>query len=449
MYHKTLFDFPADGSNEPIKFDTDENSLQNYDIEKFGTFSESKSAPIHRWFQYPAGFSYRAVEYVLDRYNIQQHHKVYDPFAGTGTTLLVCKSRGIESYGTEAHPFVYEIAKTKLYWDYDYPALQSFANSFVKELRLSLDEYKKVNITDVPELLKKCYSTDNLQKLFYIKILIDNNVPEKYKSLFNVALVGTLRKASGAATGWPYIAPKKKIEEKDGIETFIQQLFLCINDLLTTPIEYRQTPSILINGDCRNKLFDDEYFDLIFTSPPYLNNYDYADRTRLETYFMGFAKTWSDITEKVRKKLIMAATTQVKRTEYNVEDIVSDYIKAANPKISKIIQEKVNELSVLRGQKGGKKSYDIMVGQYFNDMTLVLINTYKYMKPGAKQLLILGDSAPYGVHIPTETFLGEIALGVGYKNYDIVELRKRGEKWKGNTQRHHVSLRESILILEK
>jgi hypothetical protein len=43
---------------------------------------------------------------------------VYDPFAGTATRLVVCKSRGIESYGVEAHPFVYQVATVKTFWNY-------------------------------------------------------------------------------------------------------------------------------------------------------------------------------------------------------------------------------------------------------------------------------------------------------------------------------------------
>lgn len=449
MKQKTLFDFPADGSNEPIVFTAEDEDLETYDLKKFGTFSESKSAPIHRWFQYPAGFSYKAVEYVLDKFNIKPGHKVYDPFGGTGTTLVVCKSRGIESVGTEAHPFVYEVANSKLKWDYDYKDLIKVSNKFIKEILENKDSYKNVSVENVPELLLKCYSVDNLKKLTFVKERIKTEVPEAYQDLFNTAMIGTLRKASGAATGWPYIAPNKKIEEKDGIETFITQLNLCVEDLMTTDPEVRKTESNLILGDCRKRILEDNSIDFIFTSPPYLNNYDYADRTRLETYFMGFADTWGEITEKVRTKLIMAATTQVKRNLFNEEDILSDELKKVAPETAKVIQEKVNELSILRKQKGGKKSYDIMVGQYFNDMTLELINTYHYLKEGSHQLLVLGDSAPYGVHVPTETILGEIALGIGYKSYNIVELRKRGDKWKGNTQRHKVPLRETILILQK
>jgi len=416
---------------------------------KFGTFNDSKSAPIHRWFQYPAGFSYKAVEYVLGLYGIDRSQIVYDPFAGTGTTCITCKFNGIESIGAEAHPFVVKVAQAKAKWDYNYSELNNFISDFICLIQKERINYKSMDINIVPELVRKCYSPDNLCKLLFIRSLIESHAPAEYKTLLEIALVGTLREASGAANGWPYIAPKKKIQEKDGINTFISQLNMCFRDLKSTPLAYRNTRCDIVEVDCRSTNFEDEIFDLVFTSPPYLNNYDYADRTRLETYFMGFANSWRDITSKVRDRLIVSATTQILRGKYNINDIICDEIKDANPNIAKELQEKVSALSKIRNQKGGKKSYDIMVGQYFNDLTLSLIETYRLMKNNSKYLLILGDSAPYGVHIPTETYLGKIGLGVGFKSFKVSELRKRGQKWSGNPQRHHVPLRESILILEK
>ena len=67
-----------------------------------GTFADSKTAPIHGWFHYPAGFSYRAVESILDHHGVRPGHRVYDPFAGTGATGVLCKWRCIESVGVEA-----------------------------------------------------------------------------------------------------------------------------------------------------------------------------------------------------------------------------------------------------------------------------------------------------------------------------------------------------------
>ncbi len=424
-------------------------AFEGCESSKFGTFNDSKSAPIHRWFQYPAGFSYRAVEYVLGLYRVDKGKIVYDPFAGTGTTCITCKFNGIESVGAEAHPFVVKVAQAKAKWDYNYTELNSFIGDFISIIQKKRMSYKSIDIDIVPELVKKCYSSDNLSKLLFIRSLIEAHAPPEYRSLLEVALVGTLRVASGAATGWPYIAPKKKIQEKDGINTFISQLNMCFKDLKSTPVAYRNTRCDIVEADCRATNFEDEIFDLVFTSPPYLNNYDYADRTRLETYFMGFATSWGDITNKVRDRLIVSATTQVLRGKYDIDDIICDELKNADPIIAKEIQEKVSALSQIRKTKGGKKSYDIMVGQYFNDLTLSLMDTYRLMKEDTKYLLILGDSAPYGIHIPTETYLGKIGVGLGFKSFKVSELRRRGQKWSGNPQRHHVPLRESILILAK
>ena len=415
---------------------------------QYGTFADSKQAPIHRWFQYPAGFSYRSAEHVLAEYNIKPGDTVYDPFAGTATTLVVCKSKGIESYGVEAHPFVFEVASVKTFWDYDYAELDALAAQLALEIQYKLDEAEAIHLAQVPELVRKCFSDSNLRKLLFIRSRIQK-LDEPYCSFFTVALTCALRQASGAATGWPYIAPKKRIQEKDGVAVFSKQVFQMISDLKTISPQFRRTPCHLILSDARHADLESGIMDLSFTSPPYLNNYDYADRTRLETYFNGFAATWGDITEKVRSRLIMSATTQISRSDYATTNIISDKLSQVVPEVAADLQTKVNKLSRLRLEHGGKKSYDILVGQYFNDMTLALEDNFRLLKRGAKSVWIIGDSAPYGVHVPTEEILGQIALGLGFRNYTIQQLRARGDKWKGNTQRHHVALKESILTLTK
>lgn len=417
--------------------------------EQIGTFADNKRTPIHRWFQYPAGFSPKAVEYIIKEHAIKSKNIVYDPFVGTGTTAVVCKNLGIECYGVEAHPFVHKIAVAKTSWDFSLPELLDITNRLLFELDISLHLSEKTDISSMPELVKKCFSESNLKTLVYIRNYIHNQLPSNKQLLFEVALICALREASAAATGWPYIAPKKRIEEKDGFECFKKKIYEMIDDLKTIPEERRKTPSHIILGDARDSHLPDSMVDLAFTSPPYLNNYDYADRTRLETYFNGYASTWGDITEKVRSRLIMSATTQINRSFFKEEDIVSQRLKSCNPKIATFVQDSVTELATKRLTKGGKKSYDILVGQYFNDMTEVLFDTFRLLKPKGVFVLILGDSAPYGVHIPTEDWLCQIGCSVGFKKFTLQQLRTRGDKWRGNTQRHHVALKESILTLFK
>jgi hypothetical protein len=425
------------------------SSLLFANMKNMGTFADSKTAPIHGWFQYPAGFSYRGVECLLDLHGIRPGHRVYDPFAGTGTTNVVCKWRCIESIGVEAHPFVCKVARVKTTWDFDFEDLESTAAEFTLRLEAEIPDETSGDLSEIPELVRKCFSPPNLRRLLFIRQAINELRTKKYRDLFSLALTCALRHCSAAATGWPYIAPRKRIREKDGLECFIRQLSQMIADLESTSPIARKTSCDILQSDARGTDLPEGEFDFSFTSPPYLNNYDYADRTRLEGYFNGQFRSWGEITEKVRNRLMISATTQINRSLYTIEDIVSETLKSVAPTVAMEVQKKVLELAEKRLGKGGKKSYDIMVGQYFNDMALALKESFRLLKPGACFVLILGDSAPYGIHVPTEQYLAQIALGLGFREASVRRLRTRGEKWRGNPQRHHVPLQECILTLKR
>lgn len=433
-------------------FNPQENSVSSAMTKaKYGTFQDSKSAPIHRWFQYPAGFSYKAVEEIIHQDGLRPGKILYDPFMGTGTTLVAAKLKGIESYGVEAHPFVYEVAATKLFWGYDYNELSIKIKDVYKEARgkIQRTNLAQIDLSEYPELIRKCFSDGNLARLHLIKSVVVSQ-KELYFSFFKAALTCALRIASGAATGWPYIAPKKKIQEVDGLVAFQKILDMMYSDLYECAHQSGVAEAHPVKGDSRNTqgVLEDKIFDSVFTSPPYLNNYDYADRTRFETYFWGFAKTWGEITEKVRTQLIISATTQINRNEFK-KIPVDDSIKEADKSVYDDLSETVIQLSQIRLTKGGKKDYDLMVAGYFNDMFQVLRDVHRTMKKKAKFHLVLGDSAPYGVYIPIYDYIGKLGLGIGFSKYDVEMLRTRGGKWKNNPQRHSVELSEGILTFTK
>ena len=96
-----------------------------------------------------------------------------------------------------------------------------------------------------------------------------------------------------------------------------------------------------------------------------------------------------------------------------------------------------------------QKSYDLLVSGYFNDMYRQLKDSYRVLKKDGVASYVLGDSAPYGVHVKTDVLLGKMAKAVGFSDYNIEVLRTRGGKWKDNPQRHSVPLRESIVTFYK
>lgn len=425
---------------------------------EWGTFKDSLRAPVHRWFTYPAGFSYKAVEHSLRRFGIATGQTVYDPFMGSGTTNITAKTMGINSIGTEAHPFVFRIARTKLNWEMDQEKIFEFVQFVEEKLpQKSLALKKRRLESEFPELILKCYEEKTIYDLWALKELIfkrldDNNL----KDFFFVVTTALLREVSTAATGWPYIAPnKRKITsiDKDVLVEFsilAKQMAADLQKIkLISRNRYEETRHDIFNNDSRDtKAFiKDESADHVFTSPPYLNNFDYADRTRLELYFWGEAKSWGDISETIRTQLMTSATTQINRSDTRYK--ILDAFKQECPNVSKFVSESTEKLSVLRKTKGGKKSYDLMVAGYFNDIYQIIKDTYRILKPNAYALFVLGDSAPYGIHIPTDILIGDIGVNIGFKSYDIEVLRTRGDKWKENPQRHNIPLRESVVILKK
>lgn len=423
---------------------------------ELGTFKDSMRAPVHSWFRYPAGYSYKFVQKIFDEHSVQSGDWVYDPFSGTGTTLVCAKQRGINGYGVEAHSFVHWVADVKLNWDFDLHTLGFELERLLQKARNAVaSQIEEVNIeTEFPELIYKCYHPQDLKELYLLRGFITNQVMDyQVQNLLKLALTDTLRNAAAAGTGWPYIAPNKNTGDKPPkkattiFETRVRKMY---SDLL---IVSKNTPACEIRnvlGDSRQRqALDDSCVKLALTSPPYLNNYDYADRTRLETYFWGITKSWKDITELFRNKLIVAATTQVVRSQYQVETALSHEIRDLDSETYMTIQEAVLKLAQLRPTKGGKKDYDLMVALYFNDILSIIRETHRLLQTGGKFYVVIGDSAPYGVHIHTEDLIGRLGLALRFKTFEYKEFRTRGGKWKANPQRHSVPLREGVVILSK
>ena len=420
---------------------------------EYGSFRDSLRAPIHRWFTYPAGYSHKFVEAKINEYGLTRGSTVADPFLGTGTTSVAAKMMGVNSVGIEAHSFVHWVAKTKMFFYHDLDELSGSVNEVTLQAQTLMGEIEWSDIW--PPLVYKCFTDDNLEQLAALRrAILEFNGESHVRDFLKLALTSTLRIVTTAGAGWPYIAPSKYHSRKTDKSALVEFQARC--HLMMTDIQQTQTLGIpysshdVLLGDARKfaSYADDETIDLVVTSPPYLNNYDYADRTRLETYFWGIYESWADITREVRDNLIMAATTQVRMSA--MRDIREcPQIRQVDLAIHGELSDIIGRLEDMRAIKSGKKTYDYVVAGYFEDMLQVLKGGFSVLKQGGHFVLVLGDSAPYGVHIPTEEIVGRLAIAVGFSSYEIEQLRTRGGKWGHNSQRHKVPLKESILTIAK
>lgn len=143
------------------------------------------------------------------------------------------------------------------------------------------------------------------------------------------------------------------------------------------------------------------------------------------------------------------ATTHYRDADFCVEDFKETNFALDNPELMDKLMALYYEIQTNGKNRKGKKSFHILMMHYFEDMYKVLLEMKRVLKDGSKAYLILGDSAPYGVFVPTTQILGDIAQSVGFGEYEIYKIRERGHKWKNLTNRHNVELSENILVLNR
>jgi hypothetical protein len=407
-----------------------------------GTFVDNMSLPVHRWFRYSAGFAAEWVEKVLTDWGIKNGQIVLDPFAGCGTVPVVCDTLGIGSIGVEAHPIVARICKAKLLWTTPPKRLTAFANDVLKNVA----RYKKER-NDYPQLVLRSYDDNTLRVLDALKnswLSLQDTSPES--ELVWLALTAILRPTSKAGTAqWQYILPNKtKKKVLPPLFAFQQQIEILKSDIRWMQARATESLAEILAEDARtfaqSKL---RKVDAVITSPPYANNYDYADALRFEMTFWGDVKRWGDIHDKVRKHLVVSSSQHSSRERLTLDTVLKT--KAVAP-IRDELTTIVLKLAKVRESHGGKKHYHTMIAAYCRDIGLVLRQLRLVCKSGARMCWVIGDSAPYGVYCPIERWIAEMAVAAGFERCHFHKMRDRNIKWKN--RKHRVPLKEGLLWIE-
>lgn len=420
-------------------FPEEERVEQDYSA----TFADNMSLPIHKWYRYTAGFSAVWVNKLIREQKAIGRTRVIDPFAGSGTVLLESEFEGVESYGIESHPYIYRIAKAKLNWNF--PA-ERFKTEALALLRMA--KKKIITKTEFPKLIASCYPLDIIHKLEALKqTALETEQTEEMKNFNWFIITSILRIASPVGTAqWQYIQPNKTkarvIDPFVAFETKVNDMYL---DMRRTQNRFMNVVnSIMLNEDARNiQSIPNSWGDLVITSPPYANNYDYADATRLEMTFWGDIKGWADLQDNVRKHLVRACTQHVSKLGDEIDSILS------NPRLKPIqseLREVYETLKLERLKHGGKKNYHFMIAAYFTDLADVFHSLRKVTSEDALMCFVIGDSAPYGIYVPVDEWLGELAISAGFSNYTFEKLRDRNTKWKN--RKHKVPLHEGRLWIK-
>jgi hypothetical protein len=404
------------------------------------TFLDNMKLPVHRWFRYSAGFSAQWAEEIICRAKRDGGGtRVLDPFAGSATTLIAAEDAGVESYGVDSHPFISRVARAKLQRRSDPEAYRRFAESVLRDA-----ERREGAIEEYTSLIRRCYRDEVLADLDKIRRAYEEQSDGSAASeLTWLTLAGILRRVSHVGTAnWQYVLPKKsKKNAAEPFAAFAEQMRTVYRDMLAAQaIDGPRTQ--FVQGDARTcGGVPAGFATLVITSPPYPNNYDYADATRLEMTFMGEIRGWGGLQEAVRQHLVRSCSQHVPERAVNLEEVLQDPCLAP---LGRDIRQVCEELARVRLTRGGKKTYHLMVACYFLDLAKVWHALRRCCASPCKVLFVVGDSAPYGVYVPVIPWLGRLAVAAGFRDFRFEKIRDRNVKWKN--RKHRVPLCEGELL---
>jgi len=251
----------------------------------------------HCYHIYPAMMIPQIARRLIKEYAPKDTKIIFDPYCGTGTTLVESKLAHIDSYGTDLNPLAQLISKTKV-TNYDINKVNSFKN-FIADQLFQFSFNSKT--FDFPILEFKnidfWFSKKSISEISFILNLIETQIDNDLKDFFIVPLSETLREVSYTRNSEfkLYRIQKEKIERHnpDTFGIYLSKLNRNINGLVELT-KTRANTSIRVSNfnTCSTSPEDEigEKIDFVVTSPPYGDSRTtvaYGQFSRLSNQWLG------------------------------------------------------------------------------------------------------------------------------------------------------------------
>ena len=231
---------------------------------------------LDRIHSYPAKFTVDLALKLIEKYS-KVGDVVYDPFLGSGTTTLAAKLLNRQGVGTDINHIAILISKFKILHltEKNINSLYQFINDFEKSY---LEEIKNIELFYYPSI-QHWFCDDSIRVLSLIKKQIQSLENENEQIFCKLFMSAIINNASNQESDTRYAAIQKPKLNID----YVAQLF--IKKFYTCMIIYKENMQFLkLNTKSEAFLHDSKKctevipknsIDLILTSPPYPNTYDY------------------------------------------------------------------------------------------------------------------------------------------------------------------------------
>ena len=395
-------------------------------------FKESMTIPIHKWYGYKEGFSPSFVNGFIKEHASSDSPLVFDPFGGVGTTGLEAIKMGYNAVLMDVNPLGLFASKVKTY---------HYTASDISDLEKEIIRLKSTNAFPITieiqnETIKRYFDPQTLDSLLQIKSYISKIENSKINELFTLALLSLIEEISTHHKNGNGV--KRKIIQPTPCN------YVVLRDKITSKVEsfVDDIKATDLHADCTiyNQSNLEEYTlpqkaDIVLTSPPYANCFDYSKVYLTELWVGGFFSKRED-QKFFREKSVIS------HVHYKWATRNENYG-------SKIVNE--NIIPILEKEKLWSNNIIPMLKGYFSDMGKFLNNLSFNLNPGATVGIVVGNSVYGGTPIATDIILARQAEEMGFvceqiKIYRKVIASSQQMVKLNDSEKHYV--RESLIVLK-
>ncbi len=417
------------------------NKLPN--VSALETAKESR----HRWYYFKEAFSPEIVRHAIAEANLSDDAVIYDPFSGSGTTVLTAFQSGFNGRGTEVNPFLRFVAGAKATNSRKAKLTNAFDRVFEGARSKAVHPLERFStfseLGDASQKRGKWLFNSSVLRAFGGAWAATSFNEPAERTLTRLAAIASAMDAANAEKDGKCLRFKQSWQDarysysdfRNALERRRDEM---LDDCGETEMMKFGSASVRL-GDSRG-ITPDENFDLCVTSPPYLNSFDYTDVYRPELFLSGFVKSMEELT---------ALRTRTLRSHVQTRwssPLKAEFGQHYDETMSKLNAEKVH----LWNQRIPE-----MVQAYFEDMSAVFLNLRSRAKQSASVWLVVSTSAYGGVEIPVDLILADIAGRNGWFLREVTVLRYlrrvSGQQWhklNNASDGEGPYLRESLVVLD-
>jgi site-specific DNA-methyltransferase (cytosine-N4-specific) len=294
-------------------------------------------------------------------------------------------------------------------------------------------------------IVQLAYDPEILEQILFFKEEIRQVDDKPIREFLLLGLMSILEDVSYTSKDGQYLRLRRDKKIPDVRETLRTQLDVMYADLVGEGAQPRlpglaDLPSGDDRGDKRCYVAQadarsfvtsfDDCADIVITSPPYLNRYDYSRIYSLELC-LQFVDEFKEL-KHVRHSLLRS---HIESRESPTDDV-------HHPALVEILDN-------LMGQDLNNPRIPVMIKGYFEDMNQALRQLTQVCRPGAQVALVVANARFHGELIPVDLLLSDLAIDAGFEVERIIVTRYKGNSSQQMGRFGRVAVRESIAIWRK